>query len=486
HHHHHHLQVQQQQQQQVQPPQLPPPPPPSAPPQAAPAVKSSPPAFVPTQIPVMEHPLPGNMFDTISHFTQPILHLPPPEMPPHLPQQPEHSTPPHLNQHAVVSPPALHNALPQQPSRPSNRAAALPPKPSRPPTVSPALNQQPLLPQPPLSQPPQLLLEDEEPPAPHHNLPLSNSQMQIYLQQLQKVQPQTSLLPSVKVQSQPQPSLQPPPHPPGQQLPHQSQQRPVHMQSMQFPPHIPQPPPPPQPHLPPQQPQAPPQSSKPQQVIQHHSSPRHHKPDPYAAGHLREAPSPLMMHSPQMPPFQGLPHQSPPQSNVQPKKQELRAASVVQSQPMVKEEKMQSPVIRNETFSPALRQDPTKHPESIKPPVHMQQRTEMKTVDSGRPVIRPSEQNAPPGVQDKERQKQEPKTPVAPKKDLKIKNMGSWASLVQKHPTTPSSTVKSSSDSFEHFKRAAREKEEREKALKAQAEQAEKEKERQRREQERM
>lgn len=40
----------------------------------------------------------------------------------------------------------------------------------------------------------------------------------------------------------------------------------------------------------------------------------------------------------------------------------------------------------------------------------------MKTVDSGRPVIRPSEQNAPPGVQDKERQKQEPKTPVAPKK----------------------------------------------------------------------
>nr|XP_008176090.3 bromodomain-containing protein 4-like [Chrysemys picta bellii] len=78
-----------------------------------------------------------------------------------------------------------------------------------------------------------------------------------------------------------------------------------------------------------------------------------------------------------------------------------------------------------------------------------------------------------------------PPLPLLPQ-DLKIKNMGSWASLVQKPLTTPSSTAKSSSDSFEHFKRAAREKEEREKALKAQAEQVEKEKERLRREQERM
>ncbi|XP_042750398.1 bromodomain-containing protein 4-like [Lagopus leucura] len=125
-----------------------------------------------------------------------------------------------------------------------------------------------------------------------------------------------------------------------------------------------------------------------------------------------------MMHSPQMPPFQGLVHQSPPQQNIQPKKQEMRSASVVQSQPMVvKEEKMHSPVIRNETFSPPLRQDPPKHPESIKPPAHIPQRTEMKPMEGGRPVIRPPEQNAPPpGVQDKERQKQEPKTPVAPKK----------------------------------------------------------------------
>ncbi|XP_078131566.1 bromodomain-containing protein 3-like [Sander vitreus] len=32
--------------------------------------------------------------------------------------------------------PAIHNALPQQPSRPSNRAAPLPPKPSQPPPSS--------------------------------------------------------------------------------------------------------------------------------------------------------------------------------------------------------------------------------------------------------------------------------------------------------------------------------------------------------------
>lgn len=58
--------------------------------------------------------------------------------------------------------------------------------------------------------------------------------------------------------------------------------------------------------------------------------------------------------------------------------------------------------------------------------------------------------------------------------DVKLKSMGSWASLAQKSTSTPLSAVKSSSDSFEQFRRAAREKEEREKALKAQAEQAEK------------
>lgn len=63
---------------------------------------------------------------------------------------------------------------------------------------------------------------------------------------------------------------------------------------------------------------------------------------------------------------------------------------------------------------------------------------------------------------------------VSVPQDVKLKNMGSWASLAQKSTSTPLSAVKSSSDSFEQFRRAAREKEEREKALKAQAEQAEK------------
>lgn len=60
------------------------------------------------------------------------------------------------------------------------------------------------------------------------------------------------------------------------------------MQPMSFPSHIPQPQPPPQQHPPPQPPPPPPpqppQPAKPQQVIQHHPSPRHHKPDPYSTG----------------------------------------------------------------------------------------------------------------------------------------------------------------------------------------------------------
>lgn len=129
----------------------------------------------------------------------------------------------------------------------------------------------------------------------------------------------------------------------------------------------------------------------------------------YFLGHLREAPSPLMIHSPQMPQFQSLTHQSPPQQSVQPKKQvkgraepqppgpvmgrgqgcppaspaavpmlsqELRPPSVVQPQPLVvvKEEKIHSPIIRSEPFSTSLRPEPPKHPESIKAPGHLPQR----------------------------------------------------------------------------------------------------------------
>ena len=60
--------------------------------------------------------------------------------------------------------------------------------------------------------------------------------------------------------------------------------------------------------------------------------------------------------------------------------------------------------------------------------------------------------------------------PLSPSQEVKLKNMGSWASLAQRSQSTPTSAVRSSSDSFEQFRRAAREKE-REKQLKAQAEQ---------------
>lgn len=184
-------------------------------------------------------------------------------------------------------------------------------------------------------------------------------------------------------------------------------------------------------------------------------------------GHLRENPSPLMMHSPQLPQYPPAAHTSPPH-NLQPKKRAPPAH--------IKEEKLQSPGIRGEPFNPAIRTEAHKHPDN-KPslPGHSQQN--VKSMDSSRPVIRSSEHSGPaPSLQDKDKFKQEAKAPAAPKKvqDVKLKNMGSWASLAQKSTSAPSSAVKSSSDSFEQFRRAAREKEEREKALKAQAEQAEK------------
>ncbi|XP_039578126.1 bromodomain-containing protein 4-like [Passer montanus] len=84
---------------------------------------SPPPPFVPAQVPVLEHALPGAMFDTMAHFGQPILHLPQPELPPpHLPPAPEHSTPPHLNQH-VVSPPGHLREAPSPLMMPSPQMA---------------------------------------------------------------------------------------------------------------------------------------------------------------------------------------------------------------------------------------------------------------------------------------------------------------------------------------------------------------------------
>ncbi|XP_060798545.1 bromodomain-containing protein 4 isoform X3 [Neoarius graeffei] len=503
-----------------------------------------------------------NTFDSLPHFGQPLMHMShhandsSSPAPPHLnahtasgPGSPD--THPFLNQHPILQSPALHNAMPQQPSRPSNRAAPLPAKPPQPTTPQQPLQLQPQQPpQPPQpqhhlpphllhppqpirqrplspptltpqgllsSQPPQLLLEDDEEPVP--TMPLNQV---LYLQQLQQGRPQqqqqqqvslmqslqsrqsqpqsqASLLQTVQVQSQMPVQTQlpvqtqpqaPPAHQPSPQMP--QQHAPRHMQQSQSqqqqqlasfsqgPVQTTQ-------TQPAQHKVAMTPSKAQQQIIQQqqqHPSPRQHKPDPYSTGHLRENPSPLMIHSPQISQYPPVVHQSPPQ-NLQPKKEPQRGPPALG--PLKEEKQPSSPVMRSESFSPPIRQEPHKQPENkTHIPGHGQQRPDMKPLDtSSRPVIRSSDQSGPPPTMpDKDKFKQEPKTPVAPKKvqDVKLKNMGSWASLAQRSTSTPSSAVKSSSDSFEQFRRAAREKEEREKALKAQAEQAEKD--RLRREQE--
>lgn len=137
----------------------------------------------------------------------------------------------------------------------------------------------------------------------------------------------------------------------------------------------------------------------------------------------------------------------------------------------------------------------------------------MKSLEGSRPGPRLPDSPATPCSQQDNKIKQEPKTPIVPRKtqvcvsvrrdavthvaaispfltcvffnphfcifsqDVKLKNMGSWASLAQRSQSTPASSMRSSSDSFEQFRRAAREKEERERQLKAQAEQARREQE---------
>uniref|UniRef100_A0A3B5LR27 Bromodomain containing 4 n=1 Tax=Xiphophorus couchianus TaxID=32473 RepID=A0A3B5LR27_9TELE len=486
-------------------------------------------------------------YEPLPPFSQPIMHMPhhtgnssppPPHINAHSAGSVSPETHPFLNQHPVLPSP-LHSSMPQQPSRPSHKAAPLHPKPPQqqqqpapPQQQQPAPQQQPQLqPAPPpqhqlppqifhthqtlhqrpmspptltpqgllSSQPPQMLLEDDEEPG--STTPMN--QVQLFLQQFQparqpqqsmqshqapvRQQPQqqlqqlgqTSLLQTATMQGQSQLSAQtslPPPQlsVPSQAQPTASHQAPPpqitlhqarHLQNAQH-----------------QQQQAQQHqlnyqqgpglagqsqasqhnismpSNKPQQIIQQQQeqpSPRPSKPDPYNT-HIRDNPSPLMMHSPQIPQFPPVSHPSPPH-NMQPKK---------------KEEKLPpSPVMRGEQFNSAMRAEHHKHPEIKSSQTGQSQQADLKSVDSSRPVIRSSEPSGPPPIlQEKEKFKQEPKTSVAPKKDVKFKNMGSWASLAQKSTSTTQSAVKSSSDSFEQFRRAAREKEEREKALKAQAE----------------
>lgn len=60
-----------------------------------------------------------------------------------------------------------------------------------------------------------------------------------------------------------------------------------------------------------------------------------------------------------------------------------------------------------------------------------------------------------------------PETQFTPKKDIKVKSALSWTSLCKAVPAIPT-IIKSSSDSFQQFRKAALEKEEREKALRVQ------------------
>lgn len=108
-------------------------------------------------------------------------------------------------------------------------------------------------------------------------------------------------------------------------------------------------------------------------------------------GHLRDNPSPLMMHSPQLPQYPPVSHPSPPHS-MQPKKvrkldtvllgahlsPDIRPSHynsiclmlqqrVPAGQAVLKEEKLPpQPVMRGEAFNPAMRPDHHKHPD-VKP-----------------------------------------------------------------------------------------------------------------------
>nr|XP_046228147.1 bromodomain-containing protein 4-like isoform X2 [Scatophagus argus] len=415
-------------------------------------------------------------------------------------------THPFLNQHPVIPSPAIHNALPQQPSRPSNRAAPLPPKisqpppsslPSMPPSSSPQLQPslpltlpqpvpRPRVPSPPShgilgtlsAQPPQALLEDDEEPTPTSSELTSLSQVHTFLQSLQarpttQTQPlhahahspaqvASQLVPSMHTQAvtTPTPPLtqrhssghahmrQPFPHThtsvPQQQKGVALQQKVQQMQQQQ------------------QQ-----QQQHQQQQQQQQPSPRS-KVEPFSTGCLRESPSSLMMHSPQMPQFHTVGQQSPSQT----KKHRSNLVGIKEEKPS------QSPVLPPSPFSPTMRQESNK-PDS-------KHRLDLKSLDGSRPGSRLPDSPVPPCSQQDIKIKQEPKTPIAPKKtqDVKLKNMGSWASLAQRSQSTPASSVRSSSDSFEQFRRAAREKEERERQLKAQAEQARREQEKLRRDDE--
>ncbi|XP_074544031.1 bromodomain-containing protein 4-like isoform X2 [Halichoeres trimaculatus] len=479
-------------------------------PQTQPPVVLSKPPFVPpppvaVSVPSLDSQLLSSGFDPLAHFMNPHLTQsntePNPSITPAGAAMPgplnanaptgqaTAETHPFLNQHPIIPSP-VHNALPQQPSRPSNRAAPLPPKipqpppstlPTLPPSSSPQLQTslplslpqpvpRPRVPSPPShgilgtlsAQPPQALLEDDEEPTPTSSEITPLSQVHTFLQSLQArpssqtlhtlahspVQNASQLMQSMNTQpvTPTNPALTQR-HSSGhshmrQPFPHMNTSTSQHQKGVAL-------------------------QQKVHQMQQHQQQSPRNKAEPFSTGCQRESPSPLMMHSPQMPQFHTMGHQSPPQS----KKHEQRSNLLG-----VKEEKpTQSPVLPPSPFSPVMRQE-THKPDN-------KHRLESKSLDNSRTGSRHTDSPVPPCSQQDIKIKQEPKTPIAAKKtqDVKLKNMGSWASLAQRSQSTPASSVRSSSDSFEQFRRAAKEKEERERMLKAQAEQARREQEKLRR-----
>ncbi|XP_049576050.1 bromodomain-containing protein 4 isoform X1 [Syngnathus scovelli] len=387
-----------------------------------------------------------------------------------------------LNQRPITPSPAIHSALPQQPARPSSHAAPLPPKNSHPPpssllslpTPSPQLQSslsaplppqpasRPRVPSPPShgilgtlsAQPPQALLEDDEEAAPTSADTPSLSQVQSFLQSFQPrtsglVQPLQSsaqLGPSMQAAMTSAPTTM---HRHGTAHGHTQQSYPHALAAAV------------------QQHKGVSLQQKLQQLQQQQQPSPRFKAEQFStaaalAGCLRrDSPSPLMMHCPLMPQFQTTGQQSPSQIEKND-----------QSSDLVKEEKPPpSPVLTPPPFSPAMRLDSQKH--------DSKNRLESKSLDASRPISRLPDSLVQACPQQDTKVKQEPKTPTASKRtpDVKLKNMGSWASFSQRSQSTPASAVRSSSDSFEQFRRAAREKEERERQLKAQAQQARREQE---------
>lgn len=148
---------------------------------------------------------------------------------------------------------------------------------------------------------------------------------------------------------------------------------------------------------------------------------------PVVIGPLRESPSPLMIHSPQMP-------QLPPmrQSPSQPKKPNQR----------VKEEKpLPSPVLPPSPFSPTQRH----HKPQDNKHTH---RSDVKLLDGSRPGLRLPDSPAPPPSHQDSKLKQEAKTPITAKKtqDVKLKNMGSWPSVLSPPPPPLSAPLATASN----------------------------------------